>query len=120
MDTVLFLVSLGLAAFGPILAIRYLRPILERVLRGLCRADGGTEFWIRAAYLMATTGTLLLTLVFGGFDPGTSVVETLRRTLLLTLVGVFTTVGIITANVWSQVREWLTVQRQTSNVDRES
>ncbi len=63
---------------------------------------------------MATTGTMLLTLVFGGFDPGMSVVETLRRSLLITMVGVFITVGIITANVGTQVREWLAERRRTN------
>ena len=111
MNTLLFAVSLLLAAIGPMLAIRYLRPILERVLHGLCDADGGSEFWIRCAYLMAISGTLLLTLTFGLFDDGTSPVDAIRRALWLTLAGVFATVAIISANVGSQVRAWLANER---------
>ena len=112
MDILLFVVSLLLAAIGPMLAIRYLRPILERVLHGLCDADGGSEFWIRCAYLMAISGTVLLTLTFGLFDNGTAPVDAIRRALWLTLAGVFATVAIILANVSSQVRAWLVKDHQ--------
>ena len=114
MDTVLFTISLLLAAVGPMMAIRYLRPILERVLHGLCDADGGSEFWIRCAYLLAVSGTLLLTLSFGSFDAGASVVDALRHALWLTLAGVFASVAIVSANVWSQLNRWVVEQRRAN------
>ncbi len=115
MDTTLFVTSLLLGAAGPMLAIRHLRPILERVLRGLCDADGGSEFWIRCATLMVVSGTLLLTLTFGNFDAGATLVDALRRALWLALAGVFATVAIVSANVWSQVNRWL-ADRQRGGV----
>ena len=118
MDTALFTVSMILATFVPILAIRYLSPILQRVLRGLCDADGGSEFWVRCAYLMAVSGTLVLTLVFGSFDPGSSLVDTLRRTLAITLFSVFATVTIISFKVWSQVQQWLGEERRIAAAAR--
>ncbi len=53
---------------------------------------------------MAVSGTLLLTLSFGSFDAGASIVDAMRRALWLTLAGVFGTVAILSSNVWSQVR----------------
>ncbi len=107
MNTVLFLLSLTIAIIGPLVAISYLRPILVRVLRSLCDADGGAEFWIRSAYLLAVCGTLLLMLSFGEFSEGASLVETLRRALWLVFAGVFISVAIISRQVWGQIRPML-------------
>jgi hypothetical protein len=111
MNASLFLASMALSVIGPVVAIAYLRPILERVLRGLCDADGGSEFWIRCAYLLAVTGTLLLSLTFGDFAAGSTLLDALRRTLWLVMSGVFVTVAIISGNVWSQVRAVLAARR---------
>lgn len=111
MNTTLFLISLALAVLGPLVAVTYLRPILMRVLRSLCDADGGAEFWIRSAYLLAVCGTLLLMLTFGEFREGASVVDTLRRALWLVFAGVFTTAAIIAKQVWSQVRTLLSANQ---------
>jgi hypothetical protein len=105
MSTTLFVLSIALALVGPWLAITYLRPILFKVLRGFCDADGGAEFWIRSAYVLALCGTLLLMLSFGEFRESATVVDTLRRALWLVLAGVFGTVWFITRQVWGQVRE---------------
>lgn len=104
MNTSLFLLSLAIAVAGPLLAVTYLRPILLKVLRSLCDAEAGAEFWLRCTYLLALCGTLLLMLTFGEFDAQTSTVETLRRSLWLVFAGVFVSVTIIARNVWSQVR----------------
>ena len=81
LDANLFFVSLLIALAGPIIAISYLKPILHKVLRMLCDADGGAEFWIRCAYLLAVSGTLLLMLTFGEFNDRSSVIDTVRRSL---------------------------------------
>lgn len=106
----LFFLSLLIAVVGPIIAISYLKPILKKVLGLLCDADGGAEFWVRSAYLLAVSGTLLLMLSFGQFDEQRSVVDVVRRSLWLVLAGVFATVAIIARNVWAQVRNMLAVQ----------
>lgn len=105
MNTALFLLSLLIAVVGPLLAISYLKPILIKVLQSLCNAEGGAEFWLRSAYVLGVCGTLLLMLTFGDFREGASVVDTLRRALWLVFAGVFVSVGIISHQVWSQVRE---------------
>jgi hypothetical protein len=105
MSTTLFVLSIAMALIGPWLAITYLRPILLQVLRGFCDAEGGAEFWIRSAYVLALCGTLLLMLSFGEFREEATVVDTLRRALWLVLAGVFGTVFFITRQVWAQVRE---------------
>ena len=79
MNTPLFLLSLLIAVAGPIVAVSYLRPILLKVLRSFCDADGGAEFWVRSAYLLAVSGTVFMSLVFGQFDAGATTVDTLRR-----------------------------------------
>jgi hypothetical protein len=105
MSTSLVLVSLLIAVTGPVLAITYLRPILLKVLHSLCSAEGGAEFWLRSAYLLAVCGTLLLMLSFGQFDAQATVVDTLRRALWLVLLGVFATVGLISHQVWGRSTE---------------
>ena len=116
MNANLFFVSLLIALVGPIIAITYLRPILYKVLRMLCDADGGAEFWIRCAYLLAVSGTLLLMLTFGEFSERHDVVDTVRRSLWLVLAGVFLTVAIISRNVWTQVRQWLAAQERATHM----
>lgn len=116
MNANLFFVSLLIALVGPVIAITYLRPILYKVLRMLCDADGGAEFWIRCAYLLAVSGTLLLMLTFGEFSDRHDVVDTVRRSLWLVLAGVFLTVAIISRNVWTQVRQWLAAQERATHM----
>ena len=116
MSANLFFVSLLIALVGPVIAIAYLKPILYKVLRMLCDADGGAEFWIRCAYLLAVSGTLLLMLTFGEFNDRSSVIDTVRRSLWLVLAGVFVTVAIISRNVWMQVRQWLAAKELATHV----
>lgn len=112
----LFFVSLFIALIGPIIAITYLKPILYKVLRMLCDADGGAEFWIRCAYLLAVSGTLLLMLTFGEFNEKNDVIDAVRRSLWLVMAGVFVTVAIISRNVWTQVRQWLAAQELAAHL----
>ena len=95
---------------------RSLKPILLKVLRMLCDAEGGAEFWIRCAYLLAVSGTLLLMLSFGEFDERHSLVDTVRRSLWLVLAGVFVTVALISRNVWTQVRQWVAARAPATEV----
>ena len=120
MNTWLFLVSIAIAILGPIVAISYLRPILVKVLVSLCDAEGGAEFWIRCAYLLAICGTLLLMLTFGLFEENTTLVDSLRRSLALVMAGVFATVALISRNVWAQVRMWLARQDMAAAVSSAS
>ena len=120
MNTWLFLVSIAIAILGPIVAISYLRPILVKVLVSLCDAEGGAEFWIRCAYLLAICGTLLLMLTFGLFEENTTLVDSLRRSLWLVMAGVFATVALISRNVWAQVRMWLARQDMAAAVSSAS
>lgn len=105
--TTTFVLSLALAGSLPIVAVRYLEPILVKVLRGICDAEGGAEFWVRSAYLLAVSGTLVLLLSFGRFEPLADPVDVLRRTLWLVLAGVFATVAFIASRVWKQVARML-------------
>lgn len=105
MDLYLFLVSLFLAVAGPVVAVTYLRPILMKVMRSLCNAEGGAEFWLRSAYLLAVCGTVLLMLSFGRFEDGMHAIDAIRRALWLVAAGVFVTVAFISRSIWSQVRE---------------
>ena len=117
MNTALFLLSLVIAIAGPLVAITYLKPILITVLQTLCDAEGGAEFWVRSAYLLAVCGTLLLMLSFGEFQAEANIIDTLRRALWLVFAGVFTTVALISRQVWGQVRAMLaskTLSAQTA------
>jgi hypothetical protein len=114
MNLNLFLLSLSIGVAGPAIAIRYLRPILVKVMQTLCNADGGAEFWIRCAYLLAICGTLLLILTFGHFNFDADPVDSIRRVLLLVFLGVFLTVAIISRNIWYQVRQWLLRQESAA------
>jgi hypothetical protein len=112
----LFFISLLIALVGPIIAIAYLKPILHKVLRLLCDADGGAEFWIRCAYLLAVSGTLLLMLSFGEFSDHSNVIDAVRRSLWLVMAGVFATVAIISRNVWTQVRQWIAARELSAHL----
>lgn len=114
MNTHYFLLSLLLAFAVPVIVVSYLRPILMRVLHTLCDADGSAEFWIRCAYVLTISGTLLMTLMFGGFDAGIEPLSMLRRTLVIVMGGVFLSIGIISRRVWFQVRELQHAQRQAT------
>jgi hypothetical protein len=116
LDATLFFVSLMIAVIGPAVAITYLKPILNKVLRLLCDADGGAEFWIRCAYLLAVSGTLLLMLSFGEFSDRSSAIDAMRRSLWLVMAGVFATVAIISRNVWTQVRQWIAAKELAAHV----
>lgn len=112
MNTQYFLLSLLLALAVPVIAMSYMRPILIKVLRGLCDAEGSAEFWIRCAYVLTISGTVLMTLMFGGFDADMDPLAMLRRTLVIVLGGVFLSIGMISRRVWSQVRQLQHTQRQ--------
>lgn len=104
MNLDLFFLSLAIAAAAPLIAVHYMRPLLLRVINSLCdNAEGAGEFWVRSAYLLAVSGTMILMLMFGDFRSGANPVEMLRMTLLLVFCGVFVTIAFISGNVWRQV-----------------
>ena len=103
MDFAFFLPSLVLAIAGPALALQYLRPILLRVLRQLCDADAGAEFWMRSALLLAVSDTALVVVAFGGWIGSGSGFDAIQRTLVLVLGGVFVSVWAVVSKVWRRV-----------------
>ncbi|PJK08662.1 hypothetical protein CO614_09140 [Lysobacteraceae bacterium NML120232] len=104
MNLSLFLLSIAIALIAPLIAVRHLRPILVRVLTSLCHDEpNAAEFWVRSAYLLAVSGTLILMLLFGNFSAGASLLEVLHRALLLVCAGVFITIAMIARNIWKQV-----------------
>lgn len=113
----LFAAAMLLALAGPLLALRYLRPILMRVLGQLCNAsDSAAEFWMRSAYLLAASGSGILMLIWGNFSADADPVQVLRQSLLLVLGGVFLSVALIARNVWRQVLALLETQRASRAV----
>ena len=104
MDISIFLASLAAAVLAPVLALAWLRPILLRVLRGLCDTEGTAEFWVRCATMLSVSGTVLLVMVAGEFGDDATLVGALRRVMFLTMTGVFVSVSIISRNVWNQAR----------------
>lgn len=112
LDLTLLLATVLIALLGPLAAVRYLRPILVHVLRTLCEDGSAAEFWVRCAYLLALSGSLMLTLAFGDFRPGVAPAEALRHSLLLMCGGVFASVALIARGVWRQVAALLEARRQ--------
>jgi hypothetical protein len=100
MDILNFAITLALAVVGPLLALRYLQPIL---LRSQCPEGGdGADFWLRSAQVLAVSGTLLLALSFGNYRA--ELLPALERALWLVAAGTFSTVAFITRQVWTPVR----------------
>lgn len=129
MHLTFFVFSLAIALICPILAVSYLKPILYKILVRLCEDRDGAAFWIKSAYLLAVSGTLILMLCFGRYDAGAEAVEVLRRALTLVVLAVFLTVSIIAWNIWGQVKvvldkrraeATLLVQKSSSQQDVES
>ncbi|MGL4768323.1 MAG: hypothetical protein ACRCV6_09655 [Formosimonas sp.] len=114
----LFILSLTIAIIAPLVVVRYLRPILIRVLNGLCDADGSAEFWVRCVYILAVSGTLLLVLLLGDFNQGTTTIDALRRALVCVFLGVFITVAMVSRNVWGRVQVMLARQNADATVER--
>jgi hypothetical protein len=115
MDTLSFVMTLLLAALGPVVALAYLKPILLRVLRSQCPDGGdGAEFWIRSAHVLAVTGTLLLALSFGNYEA--ELMPALERALWLVMAGTFGTVAFIARQVWAPVRR---AQRRQSLIEEQ-
>lgn len=111
MNTLNFAITLLLAACGPVLAIRYLQPILLKVLRAQCPDGGeGAEFWLRCAYVLAVCGSLLLALSFGNYHDQ-DLPHTLERALQLVALGSFVAVAFIARQVWKPTRTALLHQR---------
>ena len=109
------LISLALAVAGPLAAMRYLRPILMQTIGRLCDDGQGSgpiaaDFWTRAAYVLAISGTALLVLLWGDFD-AIHPMQALRRGLLLVSGGVFASVAFIAFNVWKHVAALLAARR---------
>ena len=95
--------SLLIAIVGPLLALRYLRSILLKVIGFLCPSSGSAEFWWRSINVLALCGSLVLMLVFGPVDELMNFNELLRRSLLLVTLSVFVSVAIVTSRVWRGV-----------------
>lgn len=104
-----FVLTLSVAVLGPVLAIRYLQPILIVVLDAQCPEPlpdrAGAQFWLRSAYVLAIAGSLLLALSFGAFEG--SMLDALRRALWLAAAGSFVSIAFITRQVWAPVRRRL-------------
>ena len=95
--------------------MRYLRPILMQTIGRLCDDGQGSgpiaaDFWTRAAYVLAISGTALLVLLWGDFD-AIHPMQALRRGLLLVSGGVFASVSFIAFNVWKHVAALLAARR---------
>lgn len=109
MSVLNFALTLGVAILGPVIAIRYLQPILLVVLDALCNeplpGKAGAQFWLRSAYVLAVAGTLVLALTFGEFHG--SLIDTLHRALWLAAAGSFISVALITRRVWAPVQRRL-------------
>ena len=78
------LICLALAVAGPLAAMRYLRPILMQTIGRLCDDGQGSgpiaaDFWTRAAYVLAISGTALLVLLWGDFGPAARAAAGVRR-----------------------------------------
>jgi hypothetical protein len=101
------LLSLSIAIVGPLLALRYLRQILRQIIDLLCPAPGSSEFWWRSIMVLALTGSLSLTLLFGPHTDTLGWGDSLRRSLLLTTFSIFISVAFITSRIWDQISRWL-------------
>lgn len=106
-----FALTLLIALIGPIVALRYLQPILIPVLDSLCTAPlpgaAGAHFWLRTAYVLAVAGTLVLALLFGNFEG--EPLAAVHRALLLTAAGCFVSISSVARRVWLPVGRALTV-----------
>ena len=110
------LLSLLVAVIGPLLVLQYLRNILWQVIGLLCPAPGSSEFWWRAIVVLALTGSVLMTLLFGSHDETLGFIDFLRHALLLTTLAIFVSVAFIVSRLWSQIAKWL--HRQTFERER--
>jgi hypothetical protein len=98
-----FVIAVGFPVVFSLTAIGYLRPILRNVLTEICGTEERGEFWIRCATLLSLFGALILVLAFGPRDGNADMVESLRWTLILTLVGSFVGVSWIARTIWNSL-----------------
>jgi hypothetical protein len=97
----LFVINLVLTLGVVSVAMYYLRHTTRRVIADLCRTEAAAEFWLRSTDVLAYSGALFLVLMFGDYD-ASDWVDSLRVTLVLTLVGLFVTVIVAANSIWSR------------------
>lgn len=103
MEPILFFSTLMFTIVVVAIAMLYLRRTTRQVIVELCKSEAGAEFWLRSADILAYSGALMLVLIFGNGTDTHDWVEAIRRTLILTLSGVFGTVIFVAHNVWKTV-----------------
>jgi hypothetical protein len=109
MNITFFMVNLAITLALVLTAILYLRNATRSVIRELCHTDAAAEYWLRSADILAIAGSLMLVLVFGDFDPE-HWIHSIRLTVILTLLGLFIAVMIVTKKVWKRVDKVLALE----------
>lgn len=102
MMLVMFAVNLIAAVSVVTLAMNYLRRATGNVIKELCHTDAAAQFWLRSTDVLAYSGVLAVVLMFddsGVSDP----IDNLRRTLIVTFIGLFFTVLLAAKNIWGRV-----------------
>ena len=101
---ILFVINLALTLSVVSLAMYYLRHTTRRVIAELCNTDAAAEFWLRSTDVLAYSGAVFLVLMFGEYDTS-DWVDSLRLTLILTLLGLFVTVIVAANNIWGRAEK---------------
>lgn len=101
MNPTAFLLSLGVAALAPLLALHYIVPALRKAASAAaCGAPEELHFWLTALRWLAVLGTVMLVLSFGEFRDGVDLLAVLRRTLWLVAAGLFVSIAVMAHAVW--------------------
>ncbi len=108
---ILFAINLALTLSVVSVAMYYLRRTTRRVIVELCHTDAAAEFWLRSTDVLAYSGAVFLVLMmFGNYDTR-DWVDSLRVTLILTLVGLFVTVIVAANNIWGRAEKLAAVAK---------
>ncbi len=101
MEPQILLLSLSVAVTLPIIVLRYVSHALRALLTDVCGNDTAADFWLRCIHVLAISGSVILVVAFVPTYDGVQWLQVIRRTLILTALGIFLAVALVARSIWS-------------------
>lgn len=103
MELQILLLSLFVSVFFPLLVLAYLRNVLGKLMGSVCGSTDAADFWFRCLQILAVSGSVVLVIGFVPNYAGSSWLQVVRSTLILTSMGIFAAVAIVARSIWNTV-----------------
>ncbi len=101
MELQILFLSLAVAVMLPVIVLRYVSNALRTLLTDVCGNANAADFWLRCIHVLAISGSVILVVAFVPAYDGVQWLQVIRRTLILTAVGIFLAVALVARSIWS-------------------